>query len=57
MSVSGWLSSRIGVTGLKELDCLLCKLPIFELTESQWKQHTSIQWKWMKTEYRESNTL
>ena len=33
----------------KELDVLLCKLPLFELTESEWKISNWIPWKWMKT--------
>jgi hypothetical protein len=59
VSASRCLSSRIGVIALKELDSLLCKFPIFELTECQWipMKPTSIQWKWMKTGYCESSTL
>jgi len=56
VSVSRWLRNNIGENGAKEIDSLLCKLPVFELTESQWK-YTCIQWKWMKTEYGSSSTL
>jgi len=56
MAVSRCLSNKIEVNAQKELDNLLCKFPIFELTQSEWK-NTCIQWKWMKTEYRDSRTL
>jgi len=56
VKVSRWLSNSIEVNELKELDSLLCKLPVFELTECEWKP-PCIQWKWMKTGYRESSTL
>jgi len=48
--VSRWLKNQIDENGLKEVDCLLCKLPIFELTECNWKG-IPIQWKWMKSGY------
>jgi len=54
--VSKWLSNYMGSNGLKEIDSLLSKLPVFELAESEWKQ-TCIQWKWMKTGYENSSTL
>jgi len=54
--VSRWLGNSIEGNALKELDSLLCKLPVFELTECQWKP-PCIQWKWMKTGYSESSTL
>jgi len=47
--VSKWFSNRIEKNGVIELENLLCKLPVFELTECQWKHTTYIQWKWMKT--------
>ena len=49
--VSSWASYRIEEQERKELDALLCKLPLFELTESEWKISNWIpsQWKWMKT--------
>ena len=56
VAVSKWLSNYIGSNGLKELDSLLCKLPVFELTECEWK-HNCVQWKWMKTGYENSSTL
>jgi len=54
--VSRWLSNSIEVNALKELDSLLCKLPVFELTECEWKP-PCIQWKWMKTGYGSSSSL
>jgi len=54
--VSRWLSNSIELNALKELDSLLCKLPVFELTKCEWKP-PCIQWKWMKTGYQESSTL
>ena len=56
VAVSRWLSNYMGNNGLKELDSLLCKLPVFELTECEWKP-PCIQWKWMKTGYENSSTL
>ena len=55
--VSRWLKNNIGENGVKEMDRLLCKLPVFELAECQWKHTTCIQWKWMKTGYDSSSTL
>jgi len=50
VKVSRWLKNHIVENDLKEVDSFLCKLPIFELTECDWKG-IPIQWKWMKTGY------
>ena len=42
--VSRWLKNHIVENGQKELDSLLCKLPIFEMTQCDWKP-IPIQWK------------
>jgi len=50
VNVSLLLKNHIEANVLKEVDGLLCKLPIFELTECNWKG-IPIQWKWMKSGY------